>query len=60
MDTERPGRCHIEAWAPRVAGIHEVFHAHLVDYAYPAHCHENWAVLIVDDGAIRYDLVGVR
>ena len=56
MDTERPGRCHIEAWAPRVAGIHEVFHAHLVDYAYPAHCHENWAVLIVDDGAIRYDL----
>jgi AraC-like DNA-binding protein len=28
----------------------------MVDYAYPAHCHDTWAVLIVDDGAIRYDL----
>jgi AraC-like DNA-binding protein len=56
VDAERPGRCHIEAWAPRVPGIREVFHAHLVDYAYPAHCHDTWAVLIVDDGAIRYDL----
>ena len=37
-------------------GIREVFHAHLVDYAYPPHCHETWAVLIVNDGAIRYDL----
>ena len=37
-------------------GIREVFHAHMVDYAYPAHCHDTWAVLIVDDGAIRYDL----
>jgi hypothetical protein len=40
-----------------VPGIREVFHARLVDYAYPPHCHETWAVLIVDDGAIRYDLV---
>jgi len=56
VDAERPGRCHIEAWAPRVPGIREVFHAHLVDYAYPPHCHESWAVLIVDAGAIRYDL----
>jgi AraC-like DNA-binding protein len=39
-----------------VPGIREVFHAHMVDYAYPAHCHDTWAVLIVDDGAIRYDL----
>jgi AraC-like DNA-binding protein len=56
VDAELPGRCHIEAWAPQVAGIREVFHARLVDYAYPPHCHESWAVLIVDDGAIRYDL----
>lgn len=56
MDVELPGRCHVEAWAPEVPGICEVFHAHLVDYAYPRHCHETWAVLIVDDGAIRYDL----
>jgi AraC-like DNA-binding protein len=56
VDAELPGRCHVEAWAPQVPGIREVFHAHLVDYAYPPHCHETWAVLIVDDGAIRYDL----
>jgi AraC-like DNA-binding protein len=53
---ELPSRCHVEAWAPRVPGIREVFHAHLVDYAYPAHCHDTWAILVVDDGAIRYDL----
>ena len=56
VGAEPPGRCHVEAWAPRVPGIREVFHAHMVDYAYPPHCHETWAVLIVDDGAIRYDL----
>ena len=56
MDAQLPGRCHVEAWAPQVPGISEVFHARMVDYAYPAHCHETWAVLIVDDGAIRYDL----
>jgi AraC-like DNA-binding protein len=50
------GHCHVEAWAPRVPGIREVFHARMVNYAYPPHCHDTWAVLIVDDGAIRYDL----
>ena len=56
MDAELPGRCRVEAWAPQVPGIREVFHARLVGYAYPPHCHETWAVLIVDEGAIRYDL----
>jgi AraC-like DNA-binding protein len=51
-----PARCHVEAWSPGVPGIREVFHAHLVDYAYPRHCHDTWAVLIVDDGAIQYRL----
>lgn len=51
-----PARCHVEAWAPRVPGIREVFHAHLVDYAYPPHCHDTWAVLIVDNGGIHYGL----
>lgn len=50
------GHCQIEAWAPDVPGLREVFHARMVDYAYPSHCHDTWAVLIVDDGAIRYDL----
>ncbi|GGU93945.1 AraC family transcriptional regulator [Streptomyces albospinus] len=34
----------------------EVFHARIVEYRYPAHCHDTWTVLIVDAGAIRYDL----
>lgn len=51
-----PARCQVEAWAPKLPGIREVFHARLVDYAYPPHCHDTWAVLIVDEGAIRYDL----
>lgn len=46
----------IEAWTPSVAGVAEVFHAQITDYAYPAHCHDTWTVLIVDRGAIRYDL----
>ena len=55
VDAKFPGRCRAEAWAPQVPGIREVFHARLVDYAYPPHCHETWAVLIVDEGAIRYN-----
>lgn len=53
---ELPVGCHIEAWKPAVPGVAEVFHARIVDYAYPPHCHDTWTVLIVDDGAIRYDL----
>jgi AraC-like DNA-binding protein len=51
-----PAGCRVDAWVPTVPGIAEVFHARLVDYAYPPHCHDTWTVLIVDDGAIRYDL----
>lgn len=54
------GACHVEAWAPAVPGVVEVFHARMLDYAYPRHCHDTWAVLIVDEGAIRYDLDGRR
>jgi AraC-like DNA-binding protein len=46
----------VRAWKPAVAGVHEVFHAHFVDYAYPPHVHDAWTVFIVDDGWIRYDL----
>src|SRR6201987_1004313 len=56
VEEEIPGHCTIEAWVPPVPAITEVFHAHIVDWAYPPHCHDTWAVLIVDDGAIRYDL----
>ncbi|MFF8596786.1 AraC family transcriptional regulator [Streptomyces sp. NPDC015220] len=46
----------VAAWRPRVPGVVEVFHAHFTGYAYPMHVHEAWTLLIVDDGAVRYDL----
>jgi AraC-like DNA-binding protein len=53
---QSPGPEWVRAWKPVVAGVHEVFHAHFVDYAYPPHVHDAWTVFIVDDGWIRYDL----
>ncbi|NYE44544.1 AraC-like DNA-binding protein [Streptomyces fulvorobeus] len=49
-------RQEISAWRPQVAGVVEVFHAHFTEHAYPMHVHDAWTLLIVDDGAIRYDL----
>jgi AraC-like DNA-binding protein len=46
----------VSAWRPRVPGVVEVFHAHTTEYAYPMHVHDEWTLLIVDDGAVRYDL----
>jgi AraC-like DNA-binding protein len=46
----------VTAWRPGVPGVTEVFHAHFTEYAYPMHVHEVWTLLIVDDGAVRYDL----
>ncbi|PSK96363.1 AraC family transcriptional regulator [Haloactinopolyspora alba] len=46
----------VTAWRPGVGGVREVFHASFVDHAYPTHTHDAWTVLILDDGAIRYDL----
>ena len=37
-------------------GIAEVLHARFTDHAYPMHTHDEWTLLIVDDGVIRYDL----
>ncbi|WP_405972677.1 AraC family transcriptional regulator [Streptomyces sp. NBC_00988] len=53
-----PGRPEqeVSAWRPRIPGVVEVFHAHFTEYAYPMHVHEAWTLLIVDDGAVRYDL----
>jgi AraC-like DNA-binding protein len=56
VDEPIPDRCRVVAWRPAVPGIREVFHARIVNYEYPKHCHDTWTVLIVDDGAIRYDL----
>ncbi|NUT37252.1 MAG: AraC family transcriptional regulator [Hamadaea sp.] len=46
----------VSAWRPGVPGVAEVLHARFVDHAYPMHTHDTWTLLIVDDGAIRYDL----
>ncbi|SMF68686.1 AraC family transcriptional regulator [Streptomyces sp. Amel2xC10] len=52
----RPSRQEVSAWRPRVPGVVEVFHARFTEYAYPMHVHDAWTLLIVDDGAVRYDL----
>ncbi|WP_373558815.1 AraC family transcriptional regulator [Streptomyces sp. WZ.A104] len=49
-------RQEISAWRPAVPGIVEVFHARFTEHAYPMHVHDAWTLLIVDDGAVRYDL----
>ncbi|MDX3226744.1 AraC family transcriptional regulator [Streptomyces sp. ME19-01-6] len=46
----------VRAWRPRVPGVAEVFHAHFTEHAYPMHVHDEWTLLIVDNGAVRYDL----
>ncbi len=52
----RPAGTEVAAWRPTVAGITEVLHARFIDHAYPLHTHDAWALLIVDDGVIRYDI----
>lgn len=46
----------VRAWRPDVPGIAEVLHARFTDHAYPMHTHDTWTVIVVDDGAITYDL----
>ena len=46
----------VAAWRPPVAGVTEVFHARFTDHSYPLHTHDAWTLLIVDDGAVRFDL----
>jgi AraC-like DNA-binding protein len=46
----------LSAWRPRLNGVVEVLHAHMTGHAYPMHAHDAWTLLIIDDGAVRYDL----
>jgi AraC-like DNA-binding protein len=46
----------VHAWKPSVPGVREVLHARHVEHAYPVHTHDVWTLLLVDQGAIRYDL----
>ena len=46
---------HVRAWQPAVPSLREVYHARF-DHAYPMHTHDDWAVMLVDDGAVAYGL----
>lgn len=46
----------VRAWRPGVPGVAEVFHARFIEHVYPLHTHDTWTVLLVDRGAVRYDL----
>lgn len=46
----------MRAWRPAVPGVAEVFHARFTAHQYPMHTHSAWTLLIIDDGAVRYDL----
>lgn len=46
----------VRAYRPALPGIAEVLQARWRAHSYPAHTHTTWTVLIVDDGAIGYDL----
>lgn len=50
------GRAEVRAWRPGLPGVVEVLHAYFPSHAYPSHTHDAWTVLIVDEGAVRYDL----
>jgi AraC-like DNA-binding protein len=50
------GNAVIRAWQPEVVGIREVLHASFTEHAYPSHTHDTWALLMVDDGVVAYDL----
>ncbi|MFE1171011.1 helix-turn-helix domain-containing protein [Streptomyces sp. NPDC058773] len=52
--TDGPPRTTISAWRPSVPGIAEVFHAHFTEHAYPAHTHDTWALMILNDGAVDF------
>ena len=46
---------HVRAWHPAVPSLREVYHARF-DHSYPMHTHDDWAVMLVDDGAVAYGL----
>lgn len=45
-------------WKPAVVGVNEVLHASMTTHVYPAHVHGDWALMVIDRGAVSYDLGG--
>jgi AraC-like DNA-binding protein len=48
----------MRAWRPRVPGVREVLHADFIDHAYPPHTHDEWTLLLIDEGEVAYALDG--
>ncbi len=46
----------VKAWHPAVPYVREVLHATFEDHRYPSHTHDDWTVLLIDKGAVTYDL----
>ncbi|WP_181423334.1 AraC family transcriptional regulator [Paenarthrobacter sp. Y-19] len=46
----------LRAWHPAVPYVREVLHATFERHSYPSHTHEDWTVLLIDQGAVAYDL----
>lgn len=46
----------VRAWVPGVPGITEALHARFTDHAYPEHTHDVWTLLLIEEGAVRYEL----
>ncbi|BDI22662.1 AraC family transcriptional regulator [Herbiconiux sp. L3-i23] len=46
----------VRAWHPAVPTVREVLHATFEQHAYPAHTHDAWTLLLIDEGAVAYDL----
>ncbi|WP_246060557.1 helix-turn-helix transcriptional regulator [Nocardioides dongxiaopingii] len=46
----------VRAWSSDVAGVAEVLRARFTSHAYPPHTHDTWTLLLVDTGAVRFDL----
>jgi AraC-like DNA-binding protein len=46
----------VRTWHPSVPHVEEVLHATFRAHAYPAHTHDAWTLLLIDAGAVRYDL----
>lgn len=46
----------IRTWHPEVPLVREVLHATFEHHAYPAHTHDAWTLLLIDEGAVAYDL----
>jgi len=55
-ESRSTNRERVRAFAPNLYGVTEVLHATFTDHAYPQHSHGAWTVLIVDTGAVRYDI----